>query len=163
MSASHVSYYFDNKAAILEYYSVGLCEQMLAELPDLAEPDTERMADAIASFCFGRGQLNTAFLGVIQEISGLAVHDQELRKIKTAHATAWRKYFETFFGRVEPTNGLAPREAAMLAHAMLVGLDTNTLFDRGLSREHAHRLFRRTLRSLAGLNDTIPALDRRTD
>ena len=29
MSPSHVGYYFDNKAAILEYYSVELCEQML--------------------------------------------------------------------------------------------------------------------------------------
>lgn len=161
MSPSHVGYYFDNKAAILEYYSVGLCERILDGLPDLEEGDAERLADGIASFCFGGGQLNTAFLGVIQEISGLAVHDARLLKIKSDHATAWRQYFEAFFERTAPSHGLTPGEAARLAHAMLVGLDTNTLFDRGLSRETAQELFHRALRALAGLDvAAIPRANR---
>lgn len=151
MSPSHVGYYFDDRAAILEYYALGLCEQIVGGFPDLGEPDTSKLTDAIASFCFGEGQLNTAFLGVIQELSGLAVHDPRLREIKAEHATAWRKYLEAFFERAKPANGLAPRKAAWLVHAILVGFDTNTLFDRSLSREAAHELFRGTLRALVGL------------
>jgi len=153
MTPSHVGYYFDDQAAILEYYAADLCERIVASFPDLDESDPGRLADAIARFCFGEGQLNTAFLGVIQELSGLAVHDARLYEIKREHASAWRAYLEQFFALAKPRNGRIPREAAWLAHAMLVGLDTNTLFDRGLSRETAHELFRRELRTLAGAPD----------
>jgi AcrR family transcriptional regulator len=151
MSPSHVGYYFEDRAAILEYYALGLCEQIVGGFPDLVEPDTSTLADAIASYCFGEGQLNTAFLGVLQELSGLAVHDPRLREIKAEHATAWRKYLEAFFERAKPANELTPRKAAWLMHAILVGFDTNTLFDSSLGRESAHELFRGTLRALAGL------------
>lgn len=153
MTPSHVGYYFDDQAAILEYYTTELCERIVGSFPDLDDADPARLADRIAAFCFGESQLNTAFLGVIQELSGLAVHDARLHQIKREHATAWRAYLEEFFERVRPRDGLSPREAAWLAHAMLVGLDTNTLFDRGLSRETAHELFRRELRTLAGVPD----------
>jgi AcrR family transcriptional regulator len=153
MTPSHVGYYFDDQAAILEYYAGDLCERIVSGFPDLDEPDPARLTDTIAAFCFGEGQLNTAFLGVIQELSGLAVHDARLHQIKREHAAAWRTYLGAFFARVKPRDGLTPREAAWLAHAMLVGFDTNTLFDRGLSRETAHQLFRRELRALAGVPD----------
>jgi len=99
MSSSHVGYYFDDRSAILEYFASSLCEQIVGGFPDLDEPDASKLADAIATYCFGDGQLNAAFLGVIQELSGLAVHDPRLREIKTEHATAWRKYLEAFFER----------------------------------------------------------------
>jgi AcrR family transcriptional regulator len=153
MTPSHVGYYFDDQAAILEYYATDLCERIISSFPDLDEADPARLVDTIARFCFGEGQLNTDFLGVIQELSGLAVHDARLYEIKREHASAWRSYLEQFFELVEPRNGLTPREAAWLAHAMLVGFDTNSLFDRGLSRETAHELFRRELRALAGFPD----------
>ena len=153
MTPSHVGYYFDDQAAILEYYATQLCERIVGSFPELDGADPGQLADAIARFCFSEGQLNTAFLGVIQELSGLAVHDARLHQIKREHAAAWRTYLEKFFELARPRNGLSPREAAWLAHAMLVGFDTNTLFDRGLSRETAHELFRRELRALAGVPD----------
>ena len=162
MSPSHVSYYFENKRAILEHYSVGLCEQILDGFPDLSEPDAERLIDAIADFCFGKGQMNTALLSMIQEISGLAAHDPRIRRIKSYHATAWRKYFEAFFAHAAPAHGLTAGDAARLAHAVLVGLNTNTLFDRTLNRQAAHRLFRRAIRDLVGLDDGSAASIRRT-
>jgi hypothetical protein len=96
--------------------------------------------------------MSTRFLGVIQEFSGLAVHDERFHEIKSAHVADWQKYFERLFEHIPPRAGLAPREAGALAHAVAVGLDTNTLFDPGLSREEARQLFRRTLRMLAGLD-----------
>jgi len=152
MSASHVGYYFDNKASILEYYAVQVCEQNLASLPDLGEPDLGRLIDAIATFCLGEGQTSTGMLGMIQELTGLAVHDPRLHEIKAKHTTAWRAYLESVFERARLTQGLTAREAAWLAHAMLVGLNTNALFDRGLDLAVAHGLFRRALRELAGLD-----------
>ena len=162
MSPSHISYYFENKRAILEHYSLGLCEQILDGLPDLSEPDSERLSDTLANFCFGEGQLNTALLSMIQEISGLAAHDSRIRRIKTYHATAWRKYLEAFFAQVGTAPGMRPGDAARLAHAVLVGLNTNTLFDRGMNRRTAHRLFRQTLRDLAGLRENFHTPARRT-
>ncbi len=153
MTPSHVGYYFDDQSAILEYYAVGLCERIVGSFPDLGEPDANRLVDSVVDFCFGDGQLNTAFLGVIQEISGLAVHDAELNEIKTEHATAWRRYLEALFQRLGTDLAQTPREAAWLAHALLVGLDTNTLFDRSLSRESARELFRGALRALAGSSE----------
>jgi AcrR family transcriptional regulator len=152
MSPSHLGYYFDGQAAILEYYMVGLAERIVADFPDLGEPDLARLSDTIARFCFGDGQLNTEFLGVIEELTGLAVHDARLHEIKSQHARAWREYLEAFFGRLAPLPGLMPRDAARLAHALLVGLQTNMIFERALSREAAHGLFRRTLRALGGLD-----------
>jgi AcrR family transcriptional regulator len=153
LSVSHVGYYFDNKAAILEYYAAGLCERILEGLPDLDEPDPERRAEAIANFCFGQGQQNRAFLGVIQEITGLAVHDVRINRIKSFHSKAWREYLEAYFENVTPSLGLTVWEAARLVHAMLVGLDTNLLFDRTMSLDSAHALLLRTLRTLSGLDE----------
>ena len=151
MSPSHVGYYFDNKAAILEYYAKAICRQNMAALPDLAEPDLERVIDELATFCLGEGQMTTGLLGVIQELTGLAVHDARLHEIQSSHSTAWRQYLEALFQRGQPTGGLSAREAAWLAHAVLIGLNTNTLFDRDLDRVVAHGIFRRTLRALAGI------------
>jgi AcrR family transcriptional regulator len=151
MTPSHVGYYFDDQAAILEYYALGLCERIVGGFPDLAEPEAGRLLDSVVDFCFGAGQLNSEFLGVIQELSGLAVHDGRLNRIKTEHASAWRHYFEALFQRLGSQRGLAARDAACTAHALLVGLDTNSLFDRALTREAARALFRAALGTLAGL------------
>jgi AcrR family transcriptional regulator len=153
MSPSHVGYYFDNKAAILEYYAGWLYEKVGGRLPGLRESDPEVLIDRLASFRFGEGQMSTQFLGVIQEFSGLAVHDARFHEIKSEHVADWQKYFERLFEGISPRPGLTPREAGSLAHAVAVGLDTNTLFDPGLSREEARQLFRRALRMLAGLDD----------
>jgi len=151
MSPSHVGYYFENKAAILDDYTTGLCAQVLRSLPAAGEADLGRLLGAVANYFLGKGQVSTALLGVVQEISGLAVHDDRLKEVKTSHSTAIRRYFERVFGHPAARPGLSAREAAWRAHAMLVGLDSNTLFDRGLSRAKASEIFHETLCALAGL------------
>ncbi len=163
MSPSHVGYYFDNKAAILEYYGALVCDQNLAALPDADEPDLERRIDDLARFCLGPGQTSAGLLGVIQELTGLAVHDPRLHAVKARHTEGWRAYLERFFDDAPLAPGLSAGEAARLAHAMLVGLNTNTLFDSGLSRERAHETFRQALRGLVGLREgDAPPARRRT-
>jgi AcrR family transcriptional regulator len=151
MSPSHVGYYFDNKPAILEYYAASICARNLHELPDPAASELGTLIDRIADFCLGQGQMSGGLLKVIQELTGLAVHDERLHAVKAAHTEGWRRYLETVFERARPAAGLSAREAAWLAHATVVGLNTNALFDGKLRREDAHRILRLALRSLAGL------------
>jgi hypothetical protein len=148
MTPSHVAYYFENKASILEYYSAAICRRNTAEFPDLGEPDLNRLLDQIATFCMGEGRMSIGLLGVIQELTGLAVHDPILHSIKAEHTVVWREYFKAFFDRVSPIPGLSSRNAAHLAHAMLIGLNTNALFGGDLDPETARQLFRNTLQAL---------------
>jgi AcrR family transcriptional regulator len=157
MSPSHIGYYFDNKAAILDYVAATVCEQNIARLPDLRESDVERLIDALADHCFGEGQMTAGLLGVIQEFSGLAVHDRRLNEIKAKETAAWRDYLERLFSRTKRAPGLTARMAAWHAHAALSGLVTNALFDPELDRQTAHGILRRTLRILAGLDGGAPS------
>ena len=150
MTPSHVAYYFENQAAILEYYAESICEQNLRALPDLEEEDVERLLDQIAAFCFEETRTSPGLLGVIQELTGLAVHDERLHEIKARHTRGWRSYLEAVFARA-CADRMSPREAALQAHALLVGLNTNAVFDDVLDRATAHSLFRCELRDLAGL------------
>jgi AcrR family transcriptional regulator len=148
MTPSHVFYYFENKASILEYDSAAVCRRNTAEFPDLQEPDLDRLLDQVATFCMGEGQTSIGLLGVIQELTGLAVHDPNLHSIKPEHTVVWREYLEAFFDRARPILGLSSHNAAHLAHAMLIGLNTNALFGGDLDPETARQLFRNTLQAL---------------
>ena len=113
MSPSHVGYYFDNKAAILEYFAAWLYDRVSGRLPGLREAEPEALIDRIAAFRFGEGQMSTQFLGVIQEFSGLAVHDSRFHEIKSAHVADWQKYFERLFERVPPAAGAHARRRGL--------------------------------------------------
>jgi AcrR family transcriptional regulator len=156
MTPSHVGYYFDDKAASLVHYARGLCERIVAGFPTLdsgRSPDA--LIDEVVAFCFGEGQPTTEFLGVVQELSGLAVHDEALREIKSQHTRHWQRFLQILFDTITPVAGLDSRDAARITHALLAGLDTNTVFDPTLSRATAQQLFRDTVRTLAGL-DALP-------
>lgn len=156
MTPSHVGYYFDDKAAILVHYARGLCDRIEAGFPPI-DPDRtpDALIDDVVAFCFGEGQPNTEFLGVVQELSGLAVHDEALREIKSQHTQSWQRFLQVLFDAVPPVTGVDSRGAARIAHALLAGLDTNSVFNPTLSRTTAQQLFRDTLRTLAGL-DALP-------
>lgn len=153
MTPSHVGYYFDDKAAILLHYTRDLCERIVAGFPTLdADRSAGQLIDDVVAFCFGEGQPNTEFLGVVQELSGLAVHDEALREIKSQHTQQWQCFLQTLFDTITPVAGLDTRDASRITHALLAGLDTNTVFDPTLTRATAQQLFRETIRTLAGLD-----------
>jgi hypothetical protein len=132
MSPSHLGYYFENKAAILEGLAAAICRANLAGLPEFAGSTANLWIERLADFCFGPGNTSTAVLGVIQELTGLAAQDARLRKIKTRHTTAWRKYLETGFSYWPLRAELSSRRAAWHAHALIVGFTTNfTLLNEG--------------------------------
>jgi len=145
-----------DKAAILVHYARGLCARIVAGFPTLdrgLSPDA--LIDEVVAFCFEEGQPNTEFIGVVQELSGLAVHDEALREIKSQHTSHWQRFLQILFDTITPVDGLDSRDAARITHALLAGLDTNTVFDPTLSRATAQQLFRDTVRTLAGL-DALP-------
>ncbi len=147
MSPSHLGYYFENKAAILEDLAAAICRQNLAGLPEFTGSTPSPWIDRLADFCLGPGNISTAVLSVIQELAGLAAHDDRLRKIKTRHTTAWRKYLESGFSNWTLRAGLSNRQAAWHAHALIVGFNTNLLFDSQFSRINAHALLTQGLRA----------------
>ena len=160
MSPSHVGYYFADKADILIHYTRWLCDRIVAGFPAFdGSRSPADLIDEVAAFCFDEGQPNTEFLGVVQELSGLAVHDEALREIKSQHTQQWHRFLQTLFDTVPPVAGLDARDAARIAHALLAGLDTNTVFDPTLSRGAAQQLFRETLRTITGL-EALPRTDR---
>lgn len=162
MTPSHVGYYFDDKAAILVHYARGLCERIETGFPTLdRDRSPDELIDDVVAFCFGEGQPNTEFLGVVQELSGLAVHDEALREIKSQHTQQWQRFLRVLFETITPVAGVDPRDASRITHALLAGLDTNTVFDPTLTRATAQQLFRDTVRTLAGL-DALPRPDRPT-
>ena len=151
MSPSHLGYYYDNKAAILEDYAERICLNTLDALPDLDSTDAHRLIETLAAFCLGPGQMSLELSGVIQEITGLAVHDTRLNKIKAQHSKDWHNYLTQFFMLVPPRKGLNTQAAAWQLHASIVGLNTNLLYDKGLNRAQALELLCSSMYFLTGL------------
>ncbi len=149
MSPSHLGYYFQNKAAVLEYYVSRICRKNLDELPPLTEADMAKQIELLVNFCFGSSMMNENLMGVMKELNGLAVHDPALNKIKTNHTAEWKAYLGQFFENARVVNS---GEAATKAHAMLTGLNTDVLFDEALSVEEAGAIFGNYLFELCGLS-----------
>ena len=150
MTPSHIRYYFDNKAAILEYLATSICHQTLEGFPDLETADKTSLIANLTSFCLGPGQMSINLLGAIQEITGLAVHDKTLFKIKSQHAKHWHGYLEHFFKKINCRKGLDPETAAWQLHASILGLNTNLVFDGSLKRAQAYDLLHAQILFLAG-------------
>ncbi|MFK8024371.1 MAG: TetR/AcrR family transcriptional regulator [Ilumatobacter sp.] len=159
MTPSHVGYYFDDKQAILVHYARDLCNRIVAGFPLLdAARAPDELIDDVVAFCFGESLPNTEFLGVVQELSGLAVHDEALREIKSRHTQHWQRFLETLFDLITPVVGLDSRNAARTTPALLAGLDPNSVVDPTPPRPSAQLLFRDTVRTLGGL-DALPRHD----
>jgi len=155
MSSSHLRYYFDNKHAILAYYAEGICLQNREGLPALKTQSPSHLIEALAAFCLGPGQMNIELSGVIQEIAGLAVHDQRLQTIKSQHSSDWHDYLCAFFKTVQTRPGLNSETAAWQLHATIVGLNTNLVYDGSLNQQQAHQLLVNTIYFLSGLKQKI--------
>jgi AcrR family transcriptional regulator len=153
MSPSHVHYYFEGKAAVLEYHFDGLVGGLLSDVLPLADkPPLERI-DATVAFFFDNPELRRERAGVYFEIFGVAVHSDGIRAIKKRWDNAMREFFVELFAETD----LSPRaaeNAADIALGLLTGLSTNAYFDDDRSRSQAGEVFRSELLRLAGATPT---------
>ena len=152
MSPSHLGYYFDNKAAILEYFASATCRQTIEGFPSLQIGTSRNLITDLTNFCLGPGQMSIGLLGAIQEITGLAAHDKALFKIKSQHSNRWHEYLEQFFLKIKCRKGLSAKTAAWQLHATIIGLNTNLIFDKGLSRKQAYDLLNAQIHFLSAMS-----------
>ncbi len=155
MSPSHIHYYFDGKAAVLEHHFGELCAGLLADVLPLADkPPLERI-DATVAYFFENPKFSRQSSGVYFEIFGVAVHNDGVRAIKKGLDRALRDFFVELFADTD----LSPRaaeNAADIALGLLVGLSTNAYFDEDRSRSQAGEVFRSELLRLAGAGLLTP-------
>jgi AcrR family transcriptional regulator len=128
MSPSHIRYYFDGKEAILKFYFEMLCRDLLAEIDRIPFETPAQWLKDFGRFYYGNPRISQAGLSVIVEIFGVAMHDSEMRAIKTGFDDAMRATLCRFFERAGCADGLTPLTAAELARAMDIGLKYSTAF-----------------------------------
>lgn len=161
MSPSHIHYYFEGKAAVLEHHFREICAGLLADVLPLADkPPLERI-DATVAYFFENPKFSRESSGVYFEIFGVAVHNDAVREIKKSLDRALRDFFVELFSDAD----LPPRaseNAAETATGLLVGLSTNAYFDDDRSRSQAGEVFRNELLRLAGavLSTRVPSEDK---
>ncbi len=153
MSPSHVHYYFEGKAAVLEHHFEELCAELLRDVLPLADkPPLERI-DAVVSYFFEHPKFGRESSGVYFEIFGVAVHNDGVRAIKKHLDRALRQFFvELFLDADLPRRGA--EAAGEIALGLLVGLSTNAYFDDDRSRSHAGEVFRSELLRLTSAAPT---------
>lgn len=150
MSASHLRYYFGGKEAVLEFYVEQLCAKFIEQLDTMKGlPPTQRI-DALAEFCFGE-KVSPQRLGVLQEIFALTIHHPRMRRMKSDYDAHVRTMLAEMFAKVKRAPGLSVADAARLGHALVEGFLHDAVFDSEPTLATPRRLFRETMRTLAGL------------
>ncbi len=156
MSPSHVHYYFEGKAAVLEHHFQELCDELLRDVLPLADkPPLERI-DAVVTYFFEHPKFSQESSGVYFEIFGVAVHNDGVRGIKKHLDRALRQFFVELFLDADLPRRSA-ESAGEIALGLLVGLSTNAFFDDDRSRSHAGEVFRSELLRLGGAATTPDA------
>jgi AcrR family transcriptional regulator len=150
MSPSHIRYYFEGKAAILEAYLAQTCTQILDNIRAIDTENPETWFEEFTTFFIGNPWITPARLSVQMEIFGLSVHDKVLRRIKADYDQEIRRILTHYFEQVSCAPGLTPSGAAEIAQAMEAGLKYNTVFQDKFDAAHARQIFVNAIRLLTG-------------
>ena len=152
MRPSHLLYYFKGKEDILEQYFLLVSDRFTERLAGFEIESHEVQIALLVDFWF-RGETSTREeIGFMLECFGAAVHDEELRKTKTAFDRYCKAHLVRLFegGPVPASSADAARVQAELSYAMMIGLRSAVYFDDQIKLEDAHRLFRDALRQACG-------------
>ena len=150
MSPSHVHYYFDGKAAVLEYHFRELLDSLLDDVQPLESKPPLEQIDELVRFFFENPKTGREAAGVYFEIFGVAVHNERIREIKRRWDDEIREFLVCLFEATPRAPGVSAERAADVAFGLLIGLSTNAFFDEDRSRARAKEIFRSELLRLAG-------------
>ena len=155
MYPSHLLYYFDGKDAILGYYFKNVSEKILQRIDSFRDKSPEQQIDLLSELFFAGKGITISEIGFMLECFGVAVHHSELRREKTELDEKCKAFIIELFENT-PRKGVisGPKDTAEIAYAMLIGLRTAVYFDNKLELPAAHRLFRNSMLTLAGLEQT---------
>jgi len=152
MYASHLLYYFDGKDGILEQYFQNVAEQFVERIGGFRADSPERQIDLIADVFFAGHGFTKSEIGFMLECFGAAVNDAVLKREKTEFDRWFKSYLTELFEQTPRGFVSGSRDSAEVAFAMLIGLRTAVYFDERLELRKAHRLFRTTMRTIAGFD-----------
>jgi AcrR family transcriptional regulator len=152
MYPSHLLYYFEGKDAILGYYFKNVSEKILVRIKSHYDKSPEQQIDLLAELFFAGKGITISEIGFMLECFGVAVHHSELHREKAELDERCKAYLTTLFENT-PQKGVisGSKDTAEIAYSMLIGLRTAVYFDKNMELPAAHRLFRHTMLTLAGL------------
>lgn len=148
MTPSHLLYYFDGKDAILEDFFENVAQRIVERMEGFRTETPERQIDLLTDLFFAGKGITMSEIGFMLECFGVAVHDQQLHREKTALDRYCKTYLEELFVNSPCGKDKAP-DSAEIAYAMLIGLRTAVYFDDRIELPSARRLFRTSIRNLA--------------
>ncbi len=152
MYPSHLLYYYEGKDAILEHYFKNVSEKILQRIDSFRDKSSREQIDLLSELFFAGKGITVLEIGFMLECFGVAVHHSELHREKTDLDEQCKAFITELFENT-PRKGVifGPKDTAEIAYAMLIGLRTAVYFDENLELPAAHRLFRNSMLTLAGL------------
>lgn len=153
MYPSHLLYYFKGKDAILEFYFQKVSKQILERINSFRSEAPEQQVEHLAELFFSGNGITKSEIGFMLECFGVAVNDKVLRQEKSQLDEKCKSYLTELFSSTGKTNITTAKDAAEVAYALLIGLRSAVYFDDKLNLKDAHRLFRASVLSMAGLSD----------
>lgn len=153
MYPSHLLYYYEGKDAILEHYFRNVSERILQRIESCRGKSANEQIDMLAELFFAGKGITISEIGFMLECFGVAVHHAELQREKTELDDKCKAFITELFENT-PRKGVisGARDTAEIAYAMLIGLRTAVYFDDKVELPAAHRLFRNSMLTLAGLD-----------
>lgn len=130
-----------------------MADKILHRLDSHRGKSPEQQIDLLSEFFFAGKGITISEIGFMLECFGVAVHHSELHREKTELDEKCKAYITELFEST-PRKGVisGPKDTAEIAYAMLIGLRTAVYFDKKLELPAAHRLFRNSMLTLAGLD-----------
>jgi len=148
MTPSHLLYYFDGKDAILEDFFENVAQRIVERMEGFRKETPERQIDLLADLFFAGKGITMSEIGFMLECFGVAVHDKQLHREKTALDRYCKTYLKELFVN-SPCGQARARDSAEIAYAMLIGLRTAVYFDERIELPSARRLFRDSILNFA--------------
>ncbi len=152
MSASHLLYYFNGKEAILEQYFDNVAVRFTATLDDFRSEDFEKRIDLLADFWFHGEDTSMSEIGFMFECFGAAVNDDVLRVTKAGFDADCKAFLCELFDESPSIFMNSSKDAAEIAYSLMMGLRSAVYFDEDIDLADAHRLFRTSVRTMAGID-----------
>lgn len=154
MYPSHLLYYFKGKDAILEHYFQKVSNQILERIESFRSKSIESQIDQLSELFFAGGGITKSEIGFMLECFGVAVNDKVLGQEKSQLDQKCKIYLTELFSQAKTGTRTESRDAAEVTYALLIGLRSAVYFDDNISLSDAHRLFRTSVKSMAGLTVT---------
>jgi AcrR family transcriptional regulator len=152
LSVSHLLYYFPSKEAALLELADEISGGVLAEVAAHRDETPEERIHMLVDKFFIARVIEEGEIGIVLEMTTLAVHRPELRAKLAAYNREIVASLEDLFAQTPRVAGLSAYETAEIAGALWMGLFNSMEYDDKLDEKAARRLYRRTLLSLANLS-----------